>query len=105
MFHDFKPKSSPRRLRSVPAAEQRQATVDGLRSEMYARAAVLADQFCDGRGVDELVKVDYLAARERFDEAARELRTDRTDAIEANTIALLSQVHPSRLQLARGEPS
>lgn len=89
MFRDFRPERTPREVRDSITA--RQAYVDGLRSEMYARALVVADQDAAGR-VDELARADYLAARERWETAAADLATERTKAINNNTMRLIRQI-------------
>lgn len=86
MFTIPKPERSLSEVRDEISSKQ--AHVDFLRSEMYARAAIVADQDAVGR-VDELARADYLAARERFEEAAKTLTDDRAEAVKNNSLLLM----------------
>ena len=86
MFTDFQPERTLSAVRNE--LTEKQAHVDFLRSEMYARALIVADQDAAGR-VDELARADYLAARERHEVAASTLTTDRTEAVKNNTLLLM----------------
>lgn len=100
MFSDFHPERD-RIEAEQKAAVERNDLLIAARAEMYARAAVVADQYLDG-GVDELCAVDYRAARERFDEAARLVKDGDTERQANATIHFLRHVHPSRLKLIPG---
>lgn len=101
MFSDFRPERD-RIEAEQKAAIERNDLLIAARAEMYARAAVVADQYIDGGGVDELCAVDYRAARERFDEAARVAKDGDTERLQNATIHFLRHVHPSRLKLIPG---
>jgi len=100
MFNDFQPERSLRRVRE--RIDGQQAHVDFLKSEMYARALIVADQDATGR-VDELCRVDYMAARERWEVAARDLADERTQAIANNTLALIHEIaeKPRHLEVVK----
>lgn len=100
MFTDFRPERTLREVRDHLVEQQ--AHVDFLKSEMYARALIVADQDALGR-VDELARVDYLAARERWEIAARDLATERSNAITNNTLALIHEIaeKPRHLEVVK----
>lgn len=100
MFTDFQPERSLRKVRDH--IDPQQALVDFLRSEMYARALIVADQDALGR-VDELARADYMAARERWEVADRDLRDERSRAITNNTLVLIHEIaeKPRHLEVVK----
>ena len=90
MFTDFQPE--PRRLSVVrEGIDARKTAVEARWAEVIHFGLIVADQDAAGR-VDELSRVDYLAARERWETAVVELDVERTAAIAENSLSLIHAI-------------
>lgn len=89
MSNDFKPGRTLTEVRDdMQAANDH---VAALLAEMHHHALIVADQHTMG-GVDEQSAGDYLAARERWEKAVRDLDVARTRAVAECSLRLIDSV-------------